>query len=296
MNISNARATFGLNAKAIPIKNGTSGSVQIGDNNETLNLTSATKIVSFEAVIVATASNLVIDISDLDNTGSTAWTAGTAQVETATAAGSITGSGNASVIVTAADMTGSPKTVSVAVLAGDTAATWAGKVRTALAADADVSALFTVSGTSTAIILTRKPTSTYAINGTSVNVFPANDSTLNISLSNGTSTGITTASTSANTTSGVATAGSYAPDLDGNDFEGEATGGLSGVFGLFIANATDSKVDAEITQASYLTNYPLGPGSKILIAGAGVNSSDVTISPPGGSDQSCHVIFTIAGS
>lgn len=118
---------------------------------------------------------------------------GTAQVETATAAGTISGSGNASVTVTGAGITGSPKTISVAVVNGDTAATWAGKVRTALAADAAVTALYTVGGSSTTITLTRT-------------VAAANDATLNIALANGTCTGITTAATSANTTAGVAPA------------------------------------------------------------------------------------------
>lgn len=116
---------------------------------------------------------------------------GTLQVETATAAGTITGDGNASIVVTAAGMTNSPKTIAVAVLNGDTAATWAGKVRTALAADVDVNAFFTVSGSTTSIILTARAKA-------------ANDGTMNISLGNGTCTGITTAGTSANTTAGVA--------------------------------------------------------------------------------------------
>lgn len=117
-------------------------------------------------------------------------TSGVFQVETATAAGTVSGSGNAAVVVTAAGMTGSPITLSVAVTSGDTAAVWAGKVRTALAANATIAAFFTVSGATTAIILTRTQSA-------------ANDATLNISLDNDTSTGITTAATSANTTAGV---------------------------------------------------------------------------------------------
>jgi hypothetical protein len=115
----------------------------------------------------------------------------TAQAETATAVGTITGSGNASVVVTAAGMSGTPKTISVAVLENDTAADWADKVRTALAADAAVVALFNVSGATDKIILTRKTPA-------------ANDTSLNIALDNGNCTGITTASSSANTTAGVA--------------------------------------------------------------------------------------------
>jgi hypothetical protein len=113
------------------------------------------------------------------------------QVETATAAGTITGTGNATVVVTGTALSGSPVTVSVAVSNTDTAATWAGLVRTALAANAAIAAAYNVGGSTTAITLTAKERA-------------ANDSTLNISLDNGTCTGITTAATSANTTAGIA--------------------------------------------------------------------------------------------
>lgn len=297
MTITNSRATFGLNCKATPVKAGTSGTVQIGENNETLALTN-TKQVSFDAVVVGSASDLVIDISDLDSTGTTAWTAGTAQVETATAAGSITGTGNATVVVTASGMTGSPKTISVAVTNGDTAATWAGKVRTALAADTAVSALFTVGGSTTAISLTRKSTSTYTVNGTSVPVYPANDATLNISLDNGTCTGITTAASSTNTTAGVATAGAYVPDLDGTDFEGKATSGLTSVDAVYIKNSSDSVANVTITQSTVLADYPLTPGDVFQVAGTTglLPTSDITVEPSATGNESAFVTITLAGA
>lgn len=111
------------------------------------------------------------------------------QVETATAAGAVTGNGNASVVITSAVVAGSPLTVPVAVTNGDSAATWAGKVRTALGATAAVTDDFSVGGSSTAIVLTRLAAA-------------LNDTTLNISLATGTATGITAAPTSANTTAG----------------------------------------------------------------------------------------------
>lgn len=120
---------------------------------------------------------------------------GTLQVETATVAGTIgaAGAGNVSVVVTAANMTNSPKTIAVAVANNDTASAVAGKIRTALTADVDVAALFTVSGAAEAVILT-------AISGA------ANDTTLNIATSTGTAVGLTAAPTSVNTTAGVASA------------------------------------------------------------------------------------------
>jgi len=297
MTLTNPRATFGLNARTTPTKSGTSGTVQIGASNETVTLTN-TKQVSFDAIIVGSTSDLVIDISDLDNTGSTAWTAGTAQVETATAAGTITTAGNASVVVTSAGMTGSPITLTVAVALSDTATLWAAKVRTALNANAVIAARFTVGGSTTAISLTRKATSTYTLNGTSVPVYPATDATLNISLDNGTCTGITTAATSANTTAGVATAGAYVPDLDGNDFEGEASGGLASVDAVYIKNASTSVANALLTQSTVMTDYPLTPGDILQVAGTTglLPTSDITVEPSATGDESCYVTITLAGA
>lgn len=115
----------------------------------------------------------------------------TQQVETATVAGSITLTGNATVVITAPGMINSPKTLSVAVLNTETASAVATKIRTALNADTDVTNFFVVGGTGADITLTTK---TAAVN----------DSTLNMSTANGTCTGLTAAATSANTTAGVA--------------------------------------------------------------------------------------------
>lgn len=115
---------------------------------------------------------------------------GTAQVETATAAGSVTGAGNATVIFTSTQISTSPITLSVAVAGTETAAQWADKVRVALRNNAAITTVFDISGTGVSIIATSRKRL-------------ANDSTLNISLDNGTSTGITTAASSANTTAGV---------------------------------------------------------------------------------------------
>lgn len=116
---------------------------------------------------------------------------GQLQIETATVLGTVTGSGNATVVVTAAGMTGSPITLSVAVLNGDTPAVVAGKIRTAMAANANIAAWFSIGGSGADIVLTRIAAA-------------ANDATMNISIDNGTSTGLTTAATSTNTLGGTA--------------------------------------------------------------------------------------------
>ena len=224
MDITGARANASLSATAVVTSTGVTGTVEIGASNNFITLTDVTSAYSVSALVAS--GNFVIDLTDNDTTGSTAFVAGTQQVETATAAGTVTLAGNATITVTAAGMTGSPKAISVAVALSDTPTLWAAKVRTALAADTAVSGLFTVSGATTAIVLTRKETS--------LGLRLANDSTLNIAIANGTSTGITAAPTSTNTTAGVVSSGASITDGDGKDFEGVAIVPLTALKGLSI--------------------------------------------------------------
>jgi hypothetical protein len=118
--------------------------------------------------------------------------AAVAQVETATVGGAATASANVIVTVTGVGITGSPLAINVAVLNGDTAAQVATKIRAALNATAAITALYTVGGATTAVILTRT-------------VPAANDATLNIAIDGTTnSTGVPDAPTSASTTAGIA--------------------------------------------------------------------------------------------
>lgn len=244
MNATTTRARIGITGKVKSSYPSATGTVTLGFPDADMNLT-ANKPYSLR-LIMANGGIYGLDLDDPGTTtvGTTGWTAGTAQVETATAAGSITTSGNATVTVTAAGMTGSPKAISVAVLSGDTAAQWAAKVRTALAADADVSAMFEVGGTTTAIVLTRKPTHTFTVpdgsgGTTSLYIYAANDGTLNIALADDTSAGITEAATSANTTAGVASAGVKLYGGGMGNFEGvEELDALDSIAGLFLYLAT----------------------------------------------------------
>lgn len=275
MDISQTRAFSGLRMVATPTASLVTNDVTIGVPSTNTPIADVDTGYAVRALIVGAASDLVLDLADNDSTGTTAWTAGVAQVETATAAGTITASGNATVVVTAAGMTGSPKTISVAVLNGDTATVWAGKVRTALAADAAVSALFTVGGTTTSISLTRKPTATYTVGSTSVPLYAANDATLNISLDNGTCTGITTASTSSNTTSGTLTAGVYLLDGDGKDFEGVTLSAIAAdrLGGVLITNQSGSAGDILVSTAATLVDFPVQPDGSLQVTAKNCDQS-----------------------
>ncbi len=115
---------------------------------------------------------------------------GTKQKETVTAAGTITTGGLATVTVTSA-LLEDPVVVSFAVIVGDTAPVWAGKARTALADTLAIIAHFTVSGSTTAIVLEA--------------LLPAaNDGTFNVATADDTSAGVTEVATSTHTTAGAA--------------------------------------------------------------------------------------------
>ena len=240
MAISNARAYTGLQASAEPTSEGTTGSLSIGQGSTVTSLTAATG-----AIVLGIELDSTYDIEfDTETLIPTITGAGVNQVETATAAGTITASGNATVVVTGDDIVGSPLTVSVAVLNTDTAATWAGKVRTALGAVTAITSLYTVGGATTAISLTRI-------------VKRYNDSTLNISLANGTCTGITAAPTSVQTTTGVNPAKCYrisGTTYAGEDFEGVDFSNALNYFGFQIRGSA-------------------GPGSATIESNSGFSDS-----------------------
>jgi hypothetical protein len=288
MTITNARAIFGLFANATPTRVNVGTQQTIGEQVSQVPYT-ATKSAFSVGFTIAHGSSAVVDLADNDTSASDAWVAGVAQVETATAAGTITGSGNASVVVTAAGMTGSPKTISVPVLNGDTASVWAGKVRNAIAADSAVSALFTIGGTTTAIQATRKPTAT--VNG--INFFPGDDATLNISLDNGTCTGITTAATSSNTTAGVLTEGVIVDSGGTEDFEGNTITPMTKINGVLMQVV--SGTDVEITSTGGMINSdPLTAGSNILLdfGNTGRNPDVLTIDA---TTNPAQVVITAVG-
>jgi hypothetical protein len=157
------------------------------EQEETIEVTHAADVAG-TLVFRVTAAGMANSPKDVD-----VEVVGTKQVETATVVGAIgeAGQGNAAVVVTAAGMTGSPITLSVAVANSDTASQVAGKIKTAMGNNANISAYFDISGSNAEIILTRKAAA-------------ANDATMNVSIDNDTCSGLTAAPASANTTAGVA--------------------------------------------------------------------------------------------
>jgi len=89
--------------------------------------------------------------------------------------------------------------------------------RTALAANTAVAAMFTVGGSTADITLTRLPLTTLTIPGGTLNIYAADDATLNLAIPSG--LGVTADATSTDTTAGVASAGVKTYDAAAN-FEG----------------------------------------------------------------------------
>ena len=288
MTLTSARATFGLNTLATPISTNSSGSVQVGANNASLSFTDANVAYSCRAIIIPSGS-FALNLLTGSSSGSTAFTAGVAQVETNTvvAAGGCTSNGTMTLVVTAAGMTGSPKNVAVALTAAThtTATLIAGAARTALAADTAVAALFTVGGTGADITLTRKPTSTFTVPGGTLNLYAANDATLNLAIPAG--LGVTVSATSTNTTAGVVSAGVKVYDA-GTDFEGETLGTIATLYGVMFSATAGTGVITGGTNDVLDFNST----SRVLIANsAGVpNDTAVTLTASVLADMTVTVI------
>lgn len=168
------------------------------ENNENITAVYDVSVSGADVILTAKApaanvSNLNIAISNgtcaglttvSTSTNTTAGVAPVKQQENIYVTGTIGTAGNAAVIVTAAGMANSPITLSVPVSSGDSAATVASKVNAALAQNSDITDFFTISPDNGRYVrLTSK-------------VAADNDPTMNISIANGTCTGLTAIPTS----------------------------------------------------------------------------------------------------
>ena len=211
MNLTGTEVRVGMTAAANVSSVNTTGSVTIGTPVAALVYTDAPTVAYSLRMDIADGQTLALIMGNGEVTGSDP---GSLQIETASviAAAGATTAGDATVIVTAANLAGSPLTLSVPLLLTDnTASLVATKIRAALTANSAIASIFTVGGTGADITLTAKN----AI---------ANDSTLNISIANGTCAGITAAPTSTNTNAGILATQAYRISgavWDQTDFEGE---------------------------------------------------------------------------
>ena len=226
MNLTGTEVRVGMTAAANVSSVNTTGSVTIGTPVAALVYTDAPTVAYSLRMDIATGETLTLDMATGAVTGSDP---GVLQVETATviAAAGATTAGDAAVIITAANLVGSPLTVSVPLLLTDNTASFvATKIRAGLTAAPGVGDIFTIGGTGADITLTAK-------------IAIANDPTLNISIANGTCAGITAAPTSTNTTAGVLATQAYRISgavWDETDFEGNPLPSMADTSCLHVNN------------------------------------------------------------
>jgi autotransporter-associated beta strand protein len=216
----------------------------------------------------ATGSSLVVEIDE-----------GFAQVETATAVGTATATGD--VLVTVVDTSATLAALTVPVLVDETADVWAGKVRTALAAEPTITARYRVGGTGVTIALTRLTAD-------------ADDALLNLALTNGLANpGIIPATASANTTAGAAPTGndrfmvSGALDISGATLDLAITGTLSAPAYVIATYGSLTRPFAEVSgtplPAGYVIDYAYSGGTAIAIkrsAGGNTYAEWLAANPP----------------
>lgn len=266
---TDAQAIFGLSASSEATGTRTTGSVLVGLPQTAIRFaSSAIKAYSFRALFPGYVAGQGVDFelngqyTEPDDT----FFSGSAQSEYIDGTGTIGTGGNATVTVTAAGLSGSPKAVSVPVLSGDTAAVWIAKAKAALEADSSISAMFTFSisgASSNRLTITRRPAYTNANVSPAINYYLANDSTLNMAVANGTCSGITAVATSTTSTAGVATSGIKLVDADGKDWEGNGFSIDTYVYGILIENISG---DTHFTNDSG-ASIKLTTGNKMLISG-----------------------------
>lgn len=277
MSITNCKHSAGLQARFTPSSQGASGSLILGNASSTRTISHVDTGYVIRALVGHTAT-FSLELADGSTTGTDSWTAGAAQVETATVVGTITTAGNAALTVTATGMSGSPLAVPFAVALGDNASAIAAKGRAALAANSTISALFDVVGSGASVGLRRKPAESYVIGGTTYAWYYGNDSALNIAVADDTSAGITEAGTSANTTTGVATSGVKLFDGDGKDLGGEPLVAAAYFRAIRVQVESPAGSRLDLAEGSSLIGSSLPAGSDTLIrlpdvAGSGFSQS-----------------------
>jgi hypothetical protein len=142
-----------------------------------------------------------------------------------------------------------------------------------LNANAAVSAAFTASRSTAAVLLTRKPTATYTVGTVSVPVYLVGDAS---EFTIPTALGVTgaTSTTGGGAAAGVASAGCYVVG-DGEDFEGNALPAME-VSSYIVQNS--SVGFASISNASTLTGFPLNASAAFAVLNNG-QTPVLTIEP-----------------
>lgn len=236
MIIASALTNNGTSFTASPASSLTTGRVTVGTSAAQQSFATADIGYAISSRLTTSSTTATLDVQTGVCTGSAAFVAGVAQVETATvvAAAGATSSGNCIVTVTGSTLTGSPLAVTIPLTtSANTATLVASALASGLNANTAIAAKYSVASSGADIILTVKADA----NGN----YLANDGTLNIAIPGG--LGITAAATSADTTAGVVSSGVQVLDGDGKDFEGVTLPSMARIYALEI-NVTSGSASA----------------------------------------------------
>lgn len=280
MPIKSASTSYGSGFTATPLSALTTGSFTIGNAATQQSFPTADIGYAISSKLISSSTTATLDIQTGVCTGSVAYVAGVAQVVTATvtAPSGATASGNCTVTVTGAALTGSPIAVSIPVTtSANTAELVARALASGLNTVAAITEKYAITSVGVYIILTVKADT----NGSNL----ANDGTLNIEIAGG--LGITAAATSANTTAGIANSGVQVLDGDGKDFEGAVIPTMARLYSLELnvtsgsATATNGTqvlpLPCKIWNASGFTGSMLTADLVITATSAGTNLTIVAI-------------------
>ena len=236
MTIASALTNNGTSFTASPASSLTTGRVTVGTSAAQQSFATADIGYAISTRLTTSSTTATLDVQTGVCTGSAAFVAGVAQVETATviAAAGATSSGNCIVTVTGSTLTGSPLDVTIPLTtSANTATLVASALASGLNANTAIAAKYSVASSGADIVLTVKADA----NGN----YLADDGTLNIAIPGG--LGITAASTSTGTTSGVVSSGVQVLDGDGKDFEGVTLPSMARIYALEI-NVTSGSASA----------------------------------------------------
>lgn len=236
MIIASALTNNGTSFTASPASSLTTGRVTVGTSAAQQSFATADIGYAISARLTTSSTTATLDVQTGVCTGSAAFVAGVAQVETATvvAAAGATSSGNCIVTVTGSTLTGSPLAVTIPLTtSANTATLVASALAAGLNANTAIAAKYSAASSGADIILTVKADA----NGN----YLADDGTLNIAIPSG--LGITAAPTSADTTAGVVSSGVQVLDGDGKDFEGVTLPSMARIYALEI-NVTSGSATA----------------------------------------------------
>ena len=241
MIIASALTNNGTSFTASPASSLTTGRVTVGTSAAQQSFATADIGYAISARLTTSSTTATLDVQTGVCTGSAAFVAGVAQVETATvvAAAGATSSGNCIVTVTGSTLTGSPLAVTIPLTtSANTATLVASALAAGLNANTAIAAKYSVASSGADIILTVKADA----NGN----YLADDGTLNIAIPGG--LGITAAPTSADTTAGVVSSGVQVLDGDGKDFEGVTLPSMARIYALEINVTSGSATATNETQ------------------------------------------------